>query len=354
MPVPDDNPPKSTSRQELRGIWVSYLELETALQGVTDPAAAQQALEQMLDTCAAEGFNTVFFHVRAQGKAFYPSAVHPAAEAVSPLLSMGFDPLECAVQAAHERHLELHAWVNPYRLGAEIPVAPPEAVFHLGERYYYNPASDVARQRVLSEVRELLTGYAVDGIHFDDYFYPDGLDAAGEPFEAIPDGQDAGDWRRTQVDGLISGVYGLVHQYGRVFGVSPDARVERCRETAYADVAKWMTQPGYVDYILPQLYYGFENTAMPYEKTLSLWTAMPRSESVKLYIGLALYKAGLAEDAYAGEGRREWSQHEDVLARQVTVLREAEGVDGFALFRFAQLTADTAAAEWRNLKPLLG
>lgn len=130
-----------------------------------------------------------------------------------------------------------------------------------------------------------------------------------------------GDWRRNQVDGLISAVYGLVHQSGRVFGVSPIALPEKCRTTAYADVAAWMRQPGYIDYICPQIYFGFENTASPFAGNLAMWAALPRRTGVRLYIGLALYKAGLPNDPYAGGGQAEWAQHSDILARQVAALR---------------------------------
>lgn len=345
------------SSEELRGVWLSYLELEPLLQDA-DPAAAEARLTAVMDTCAAAGINTVFFHARAHSDAFYASAVYPPAAAAAALLQQGFDPLACAVEAAHARGLSLHAWVNPYRIGEDSSRAATQAenaVFCQEGIWYYNPGCPAARQLVLDGVRELLQNYAIDGIHFDDYFYPARLRATGETFEAIPAGTDVGDWRRNQVDGLISAVYGLVHQSGRVFGVSPIALPEKCRTTAYADVAAWMRQPGYIDYICPQIYFGFENTASPFAGNLAMWAALPRRTGVRLYIGLALYKAGLPNDPYAGGGQAEWAQHSDILARQVAALRAGGQANGFVLFRYAQLAAPdaAAAAELQNLLPLM-
>ena len=348
-------PPAAAVSEEWRGVWLSFLDLEPMLREA-DVATAQSRIEAAMDTCANAGINTVFFHVRAHSDAFYPSAVYPPAEAAAALLEQGFDPLACAVQAAHDRGLALHAWINPYRIGDDAARAAPDVgAFEQDGTYYYDPGDPAARRLVLDGVREILRQYAVDGVHFDDYFYPAGLNAVGGSFEDIPAGCDAGDWRRTQVDSLVSAVYGLAHQYGRIFGVSPIALPDKCRDSAYADVETWMTRPGYIDYICPQIYFGFANSRHGFSQTLAQWVAMPRRDSVRLYVGLALYKAGLAEDVYAGDGRREWAENQDIVARQVTALRQSDRVSGFVLFRYAQLAApDGAAAEERNnLLPLM-
>ena len=348
-PKPEDTP---TVIEEMRGVWVSYLDLDGLLAGasVTDAAAR---LDTLLDTCKQSGMNTLFFHVRAYSDAYYASAIFPPAESAAGLLAAGFDPLDYAVKAAHERGLTLHAWLNPYRIGKQ----PTNAVtsgdsdtFQKDGTWYYNPASPDARRAVLDGVREILARYAVDGIHFDDYFYPAGMTAQAEDFESVPDGVAVGDWRRAQVDLLVSGVYGLTRAAKRLFGVSPSALIGSCRDTAYADVAAWMATAGYVDYVCPQIYFGFDNTAHPFGDTLAAWERLPRREGVALVIGLALYKAG-TDDAYAGDGRAEWCKHDDILARQVTAIRASGVADGFVLFRYAHLTA--AKQEMTNLKTIL-
>ena len=341
--------PPDDAAQEMRGVWVSYLDLDALLNGA-DPSTAESRLDRLLDTCLEQGMNTVFFHVRAHSDAYYRSDVFPAADAAAALLDNGFDPLAYAVKAAHSRALSLHAWINPYRIGEDRSRAVVDrGVFEQNGTWYYDPSDDTARRKVLDGVREILDRYAVDGIHFDDYFYPDGMPTQATSFEEIPSGVTVGDWRRWQVDALISAVYGLTHTRARLFGVSPTALIQTNREKAYADVALWLRQGGYVDYICPQIYFGFSHATNPFASSLAQWQALPRRPDVALYIGLALYKAGLP-DNFAASGANEWCEHDDIIARQVQAARQS-GADGFVLFRYAHLT--DAAQEMTHLKELL-
>ena len=320
VPVPDEG---------MRGVWLSYIELDEMLSR-PDPAAAIAAV---MDVCAAEGLGAVFFHLRAHADAYYPSTVWPAAAAAEAAMKSGFDPLACAVDEAHKRGIALHGWLNPYRIGKQ---ADPDALcFEKGGVWYYPPNDPAARQSVLDGVREILERYDVDGIHFDDYFYPMGMDKAGEPFEDIPPHADVTLWRQTQVDALVSGVYGLCRQHGRVFGVSPAADIARNAADAYADVTRWMAEVGYVDYVCPQLYVGFRHQTKPFSALLEQWCALPRREGVKLYVGLALYKVGLEHDPYAGSGAAEWAQDTDVIPRQMEAAQSA--ADGYVLFRYGNM-----------------
>ncbi len=336
QPSPTPTPPTD---DEWRAVWVSYLELDTILAGA-DAATAAARLDDVMDTCRARGMNTVLFHVRAYSDAYYRSTVFPPASAAAALLTEGFDPLAYAVDAAHARGLTLHAWVNPYRIGDTADSAVTDAVFLYDGTYYYDPAADSVRHAVLDGIRELLT-YDVDGIHFDDYFYPTGMSDSAADFENIPDGITVADWRRTQVNILISAVSGLTRRADKVFGVSPIGLPNKARDECYADVTTWMATDGYIDYICPQIYYGFTHERYPFDATLATWSNLPRADGVKLYVGLALYKAGIPDDTYAGSGRQEWAQHDDIIARQITAVRAA-GADGFALFRYAHLAADSA------------
>ncbi len=343
MPIPPNTP------TEMRGIWVSFLDLDPLLQN-SDPATAAKRLDSLLDTCRDAGMNTVFFHVRAHGDAYYPSAVFPPATSAAHLLAAGFDPLAYAVNAAHARGLQLHAWINPYRIGEDASIAVCEATFEQNDVWYYNPADDTARAAVIAGVRELLTHYAVDGIHFDDYFYPSGMPTEAAPFETVPDGIAVGDWRRAQVDSLVSAVHGLSRAHERVFGISPTALPHTDRDRAYADTAMWLATAGYVDYLCPQIYFGFSHETHAFESTLATWESLPRHDRVALYIGLALYKSG-ADDPYAGTGNDEWVTRDDILMRQVMTIRAHEIAKGFILFRYAHLLS--ATEEMANLHTIL-
>lgn len=325
--------PAPTQTEEMRGVWLSYIELDEMLDGAS-PQEAADAITAVMDICAKNGLNTVFFHVRAHGDAYYPSAVWPTAATAATVLAAGFDPLQHAVDEAHKRGVALHGWINPYRLG-DTPAQEGVSFTKNGVRYL-KPADPAARQSVLDGVREILDNYGVDGIHFDDYFYPVGMAKEAEPFETIPHGTDVTLWRQTQVDALVSGVYGLCRQRGRLFGVSPGADVERNRTEAYADVTRWMIEDGYIDYICPQLYVGFRHESKPFAATLAQWADLPRRKNVKLYVGLALYKVGLPHDPYAGSGADEWSTDGDIIPRQI---ERIQGVaDGYVLFRYGNLT----------------
>ncbi len=347
-PTPPTPSPIPAADTEWRGVWVSYLELDDLLADA-DAATAAARLDSVMDTCRARGMNTVLFHVRAHSDAYYASALFPHAVAAQSLLADGFDPLAYAIEAAHTRELTLHAWINPYRIGDTADNAVTDAVFTHDGTYYYDPAADSVKRLVLDGVRELLA-YDIDGVHMDDYFYPTGLSENAADFENIPDGIAVGDWRRTQVDTLVSVISGLVRRTGKVFGISPVGLPDKAYSDHYADVARWMATPGYIDYICPQIYYGFAHERYPFDTVLATWRDLPRADSVRLYIGLALYKAGIPDDPYAGSGRQEWAQSDDIIARQVAALRAADA-DGFALFRYAHLAEGSAAV--RHLSDIL-
>lgn len=310
----------------VRGVWLSYIELDAMLDG----AHPQEAIAAAMERCANNGLNTVFFHVRAHGDAYFSSTVWPTAESVP----AGFDPLAVAIDEAHKRGIALHGWINPYRIGANP--ATDGGCFEKEGVWYYDPADPTARQLLLDGVREVLDNYAVDGIHFDDYFYPPGMAQEGEFFEDIPQGADITRWRQTQVDALVSGVYGLCHQRGRLFGVSPAADIEKNRTQLYADIPRWMREAGYIDYICPQLYVGFRHQSKPFTTLLAQWQSLPRRDGVALYVGLALYKVGLTHDPYAGSGADEWSTDRDIIPRQIDIATNQ--ADGYVLFRYGNLT----------------
>jgi uncharacterized lipoprotein YddW (UPF0748 family) len=151
---------------------------------------------------------------------------------------------------------------------------------------------------------------------------------------------------------MLRSIYQAIHQVKTnvLFGVSPQGNLSN-NEQLYADVAKWCAESGYIDYICPQIYFGFDHTAHPFTETLTGWESLPRHDSVALYIGLALYKAGIPDDPYAGSGRGEWSARRDIIARQVQTLRASGAADGFVLFRYAHLNA--AVQETEHLQALL-
>ncbi len=317
---------------DLKGMWVSYLELDAAFKNA-DVAAARGYIDKVMDTLKNDGFNTVFFHVRAHGDAYYKSDIFPAADSIAHLLKADFDPLAYAVEAAHKRGLSLHAWVNPYRVGADTSRAVCADTYEWEGNFYYIPTSLTVQRCILDGVRELVNNYAVDGVQFDDYFYPAGLPATALSFETFPAGVSVAEGRRAAVNTLIASTYAAVHtRQGALFGVSPTGNLARNRDTLYADTARWVGYAGYVDYLCPQLYSGFENATLPFETQLAAFAQLPRAEGVRLFAGLALYKTG-ETDMFAGAGADEWLKNSDILARQIQAAKGA-GFLGISLFRY--------------------
>ena len=135
------NPPSPPAPSEMKGVWVSYIELNTIFKNKTE-SAAKLAIDQIMDNCVSYGLNTVFFHVRANSDAYYKSSLFKPAASVANLIGNGFDPLAYAVASAHSRGLQLHAWVNPYRIGSNLSYRVSGVdYFQKGDKYYYVPTS---------------------------------------------------------------------------------------------------------------------------------------------------------------------------------------------------------------------
>lgn len=367
-------PPSRPSGDELIGAWVSYIEIAEMFSGCKTAEQGKKAVDTMLKVMTDNKINTVFFHVRANSDAYYNSKIFKTASAVSKLLAAGFDPLDYLIEAAHKKGIEVHAWINPYRVGKQAAylVGDVPTLSDAAGRYYYVPTAAETQKLVLDGVREIVNNYAVDGIHYDDYFYPrDTLEEntvysfEAADYEAYKQGGGTltvGNWRRAAVDALVAATHTVTAAKGLVFGVSPAVNADDTYKALYADCRKWLAESGYVDYLCPQVYTGFEHGGSPFDKMVDKWMAYPRDKSVKLYVGLALYKIGLKSDTYAGKGKTEWCENDDIMKRSVQYLRE-KGIKGICFYSYSFFEptkklgaeADVAVAEReiKNLKDCL-
>lgn len=352
---------------EMRAVWISYYELDGRGKNADQFA---DMIGGMFDKIKSMGLNTVVVHVRANSDAFYPSSYFPWSEYAAGQQGQnpGYDPLNLLIEAAHERGLAFHAWLNPYRVSnktddpmelaennparvylTDVDTANDSWVIPWDGGIYYNPGVVEMQKLILDGVREILDNYDVDGIHFDDYFYPTSdpaFDAATYGAYAEKAGDNAlslGDWRRANVNSLMQAVYRLADSRGVPFGISPSAHIsddgsDRNYQELYADIALWMREGGYAHYITPQLYFGFQysNADFRFDNLLSRWLSLPRAEGMRLYVGLAAYKIG-TEDA----GSTEWQASADILSRQLSLLRQA-GADGFMLYSYGSIVSDAA------------
>ena len=377
-PEPSADPNPALPAGEWRAVWVSYL--EWAAMDFSTEDAFRAGVVQLLDNCTGLGLNTVLAQVRPFGDALYRSSLFPWSHLCTGVQGQdpGFDPLDVLLTEAHARGLSLEAWVNPYRLRSSASMPPaiaensllnthPEWVCTVNEGAYLNPAIPEAADYVVQGVAELVQNYAVDGIHFDDYFYPTtdpSIDAA--QFAASGEA-DLTAWRRANVTRLVKAAHDAVKAADPTlrFGVSPQGNPDNDRNEQYTDLSVWLTASGadaVVDYLCPQIYWGYGytlssgSTRFAFENITAEWLALPRAESTALYFGLGAYRVGVGDGGANADSVSQWCTG-SALARQVTDLRSA-GAGGWALYRYGSLfrsdESGLAAAERAALTALDG
>ena len=244
---------------ELRGVWISYLDWERL---PADQESFKREVDKMIDRCLELKMNAVFVHVRPDADAVYPSAYFPWSRFVTGTQGQnpGYDPLAIFVKAAHNKGLQFHAWINPYRVTGYhntweqvsdqnpakkwLTDADPSNdrwVLKQNGAYYFNPAIPQVRELIINGVREIAQKYTVDGIHFDDYFYPEVDNSNASRWFDKPEYDASGSsltiaqWRRENVNELIRGVYRAVKEArpSAKFGISPEGYVDHLRSYRY-------------------------------------------------------------------------------------------------------------------------
>ncbi|MEV0459325.1 glycoside hydrolase family 10 protein [Catellatospora methionotrophica] len=329
----DGCPLGEAPKRALRGLWIaSVVNINWPSATGLTPAQQQAELRSLFDRAAGLRFNAVFLQVRPTADAFWPSPFEPwsqyltGAQGVSP----GYDPLGFAVSEAHARNLELHAWFNPFRVSMQADVNQlvashpgrrhPNWVETYDGRLYYNPGVPAARQHSADAIMDAVTRYDLDGVHFDDYFYP--YPAAGQTFDdaaefaAYGSGSTLGDWRRGNVDAFVQTLATRIKQakpHVR-FGISPfgiwrnqatdplgsATNGLQSYDAIYADTRKWVKQE-WIDYVAPQLYWTIGFPAAPYDALVPWWAQTVAGTRVQLYIGQAAYRIGGDTDPNWGD-----------------------------------------------------
>lgn len=363
---------RNRENEKIYAVWLTYSEIGTLVKGKSENEYRENA-ETVLTKLKENKINTVFYQCRAFCDSFYASEIFPASKYISTESNApGYDPFEILLEIAKKYEIDVHCWINPYRISYDnklksLPESSPakklynknkSALLICDKGLFLNPAHPESRRLVLDGIREILRKYDVRGIHFDDYFYPETEKIKDEKLykEYKKQGGElsAEDWRRENVNALISSVYSLVkgENENLVFSVSPSADVEKCRNVFYADVEKWCREEGFVDLIIPQLYYGFENEKMPFDCVLKQWENIVSESDIKLLCGLAAYKCG-GVDEFAGKGKNEWNENVNILSRQYEQILRSSVWQGFSLFSysycFGENRSEISKKEIKNL-----
>lgn len=374
-PLPDKN---ANNQPPMRGIWlatVSRLDWPpvssaSITNARTRNAVQQKALTDKLDKLKSLGINTVFFQVKPDGTALWPSKILPWSDTLTGQIGLdpGYDPLLFMLEEAHKRGMKVHAWFNPYRVTTNTKPSTvaalnrtislnPASVFVLhrdwirsaSDRFVLDPGIPEVRDWITSIVAEVVAHYPVDGVQFDDYFYTE------TPGSTLNDNQtfrqygagfaSKADWRRHNTEMLISQVSKTVKQLNPnvKFGVSP-AGVWRNRshdpagsetsgaaayDEAFADTRLWV-QKGLLDYIAPQVYWPFSRKAARYDVLAKWWADVVKPTGTRLYIGVALYKVGEPSRI-----EPDWTVSGGVpeLKKQLDLNETVPHIDGTILFR---------------------
>ena len=356
----------SQKQSEMRAVWVPYMTLDMSAQSDKSQAAFQKKFDTIVSQAKQSGMNTLIVHVRPFGDALYPSSYFPWSHLLTGMQGKnpGYDPLAYMVKAAHQAGLEFHAWVNPLRirltgypsqLSADNPCqkwlgdsAKSNWTMSLGGELYYNPAYPEVRSYIVEGVKEIVRNYDVDAIHFDDYFYPTtsaSIDSVS--YQASGTSLPLLEWRTQNINQLVSAAYAGVKSIkpSVQFGISPQAYIQNDLDMG-ADVYTWGSKTGYVDYLTPQLYVSYENTAMPFTKTAQTWRNLVKNPNIKLYFGLGLYKAGSSVD------NGQWLKSNSIIASQIQSGRNI-GADGFMLYSWNYLNHPQTQAEMKNVAEVL-
>lgn len=372
-------PPTVSASEEVRAVWVNYNELSMKSLGGGTQTDFQNKSEEMCRNIRESGMNTVIVHVRPFCDAFYASELFPWSVYLTGTQGQGvdYDPLGIFLAAAKAQNLSVQAWINPYRvlLSAEweklsdnnpakqwYEAGKTENLLLVEDGIYLNPSSVEAQTLIINGVREILQKYDIDAIHMDDYFYPTNdpsVDAASYASYQQAGGRlSQDDWRRENVSMFVSALYAAIKAQNpqTQLVISPGGDIRKNHDNLYADVERWAREPGFLDVLMPQLYYGFENAAKPFEKTAAEWANLRFAPNVSLCFGLAAYKCG-KEDVHAGTGALEWTQQEDILARQLKLCRTLPHYGGFALYTYSSIymsdSAEIMKKEWKNFRNVL-
>lgn len=351
------------STKEMRGVWVSYIELDMQNESDKSESAFREKFKNIAITSKNAGFNTLIVQVRPFCDALYKSVYFPYSHILSGEqgVSPDYDALKVMCEICSELDLDIHAWVNPYRISTDstpqvLSENNPYVIDNeLGEEtengIFLNPANKMARNLIINGVTEIVKNYDVDGIQFDDYFYPT-QDSDFDDTEYSEYVETVGEmncmsidnWRLANVNTLICDTYRAIHKISNDvdFGISPQGNIDN-NAKIYADVKSWCICKGFVDYICPQLYYSLENPALTFENSLNSWASLDINKNVKLYVGLAGYKANTDSD----EGT--WLYSDNVLSKEYKIAMQNEKVSGIMLYSYSALEDENASAEISNL-----
>lgn len=375
--LPQESEKIITAEKRIIAVWLNYNEISEIVKESESEEQFNQNIRRIIISLKEYSVNTLFLHTRAFDDCFYISSQFPVSEYCADVNGkLKFDVLKAFLEAAHNEGIEVHAWINPYRIRNDNDISKvPDGFLPKNWYYenkenqrliicengiYYNPASVEAQNHIIGGIKEVLEKYEVDGIHFDDYFYPETSSKIDSNFysDYLKRGGNMSleEYRRQCVNSLVAAVYSLIKSYDEslCFSVSPSGGIDDNLNINFADVRLWCSKKGYVDWIIPQVYYGFNNEKYPFKNTVEEWKVLV-NEDIKLIIGLPLYKTGKF-DAFAGVGSNEWTENSNIISKQISYIQNNK-IEGISFYSaeslYSENLSEICKTELQNIKIVL-
>ncbi len=346
----------SQTKPEFRGVWVATVtNIDWPTAGNYNTTLQKEEFIKLLDGHKANGMNAIIMQIRPATDAFYPSPYEPWSEWLTGKQGQPpvpyYDPLQFMIDETHKRGMEFHAWMNPYRAvfninktqlaATHVTRLHPNWFLTYGDKKYFDPGNKEVQQFVTAVVKDVVSRYAVDAIHFDDYFYPYRIPGKefpdDEKYKQYGNGMSKDNWRRSNTDSIILQLFKAIKAENKncQFGISPfgvwrnidkdsiNGSNTKAGQTnyddLYADILLWLKN-GWIDYVAPQIYWEFEQKNAPYQVVLDWWSTHTYGKNC--YIGLGIYKAG--SNTY-------WKDKTQ-LPRQIEALRNTSNINGMIFF----------------------
>lgn len=354
--------------EEVRSVFISYIDY-SLLKG-KNKEEQMKIIDDMINNVSNMNFNNIILQVRSFADAIYESKIFLSSSKV--VLNEGdllpLDILEYFIEKCHEKNISLYAWINPYRIRNSnnfddighnsyfMDWFGTDKIVNSDNGIYFNPSSDEVLELIIDGVAEIVLNYDVDGILYDDYFYPNtnmDLDNYNEYIKT--NNISLNEYRINIINNLLDSTNKKIKEIKKdvLFGISPTGNIENNINGEYLDVNQ-VIKNKYIDFIIPQLYYGFFNDTKPFLETSYVWDNLIDND-IDLYIGLGIYKSGVS-DKYAGGGSNEWVDNKDIIKKQIIVSRGLKNYKGFAIFRYSYLFSyynDILDEEIKNLNSLM-
>lgn len=365
-------PEKEDNSEYVKSVWMTYYELEKFTKHNNEKKFRNE-IDKAFKRIKDMGFNTLTVQVRPFADAFYVSDYFPSSKYCFSVqgADMPYDPLKIMCESGKKHSLKIEAWLNPYRISNSKNI-DELCDSHIAKKWYnkkktrsnvcitkkgiyFNPASESVTKLIVNGVKEIVKNYDVYAVHFDDYFYPvkDKNIDKKEYKRFINNGGKLSlfDFRRKCVSDMVKSVYKAVKSINEdvVFGISPASDINENYNVLYADVEKWASEKGYVDYICPQVYFGFKNVYQPFMFTVKKWKYITNCD---LYVGLPLYKSN-KPDKYAAKNDKEiineFVNNKNIISRQIVYLEKIDKIKGFYIFSYSCLFDERCKEEVENM-----